>query len=216
MPSASSGAASGTIENDEESKRRRFQEQRSSMDREEMSASLAWKRARADEDEERVMDTLALNLSRLGCGSLWHIHGALDGWTEARQEIRDTRHLMGPRLLECASDDLKDSKLVLAGLAHDIDCPDSRATVDLCCRARESRIPFVMHVPGGHDVKTLSRLTASDDVSVMNLDSVVYVTNWEKLKEKTDISVCALSDRAHLLGMDLEDIRRHMMNCVRM
>eukprot|EP00971_Amphidinium_carterae_P041940 824072-Amphidinium_carterae.4 len=85
MPSASSGTSRAN-ENDEETKRRWFQEQRSNIDREETSASLAGKRAREDEDEERIMDTLAFNMSRLGGGSLWHIHGALDGWTEARNE----------------------------------------------------------------------------------------------------------------------------------
>eukprot|EP00971_Amphidinium_carterae_P041939 824072-Amphidinium_carterae.3 len=60
------------------------------------------------------------------------------------------------------------------------DCPDSCATVDLCYRTRESRIPatmpFVMHVP--------SRLTACNDVAVMNMDSVIYVTNWERVERR--------------------------------
>eukprot|EP00971_Amphidinium_carterae_P081572 1613561-Amphidinium_carterae.1 len=139
------------------------------------------------------MDAMAVNLSRLGCGPTWHVYGARERWFDFRDEVRDIRGIPMEAIPEIAQCELKEEKLVLAEWTGN---PERQHTLEMCERAIRQQIPFVLQVSTeSARQEKCEGLLQNKVVEIMNVDSVTCVTNWETLKENSDVTICALTGR---------------------
>eukprot|EP00971_Amphidinium_carterae_P302197 6004112-Amphidinium_carterae.1 len=139
------------------------------------------------------MDTLAVNLSKLGCGPIWSIYGVQERWTDYRDEVCDIRGLSDDELDRTINRGLgENERLVIAGMG--MRAEEQRVALAMCRLAQEKGVAFVLCGPGGRDTTgEYEKLAVCNGVSSGNINAIEFMTNWDRLCASTTHAEASVS-----------------------